>query len=119
VVQSAGWSIGFGNLVVLKHNATYSTAYGHMRGFAKGIHPGVHVRQGDVIGYVGMTGLATGPHLHYEVRVNNVQINPLSVKLMPSQKLEGRDLAAFHAKATSITQRLASLRTNGNKVASN
>ena len=90
-----------------------------MSRFAKGIKPGVHVRQGDVIGYAGMTGLATGPHLHYEVRVNNVQINPLSVKLMPSQKLDGRDLVAFHARQTNVTQRLAALRNSGGKMASN
>jgi murein DD-endopeptidase MepM/ murein hydrolase activator NlpD len=119
VVASAGWSNGFGNLVVLKHDATYSTAYGHMSRFAEGIKPGVHVRQGDVIGYAGMTGLATGPHLHYEVRVNNVQINPLSVKLMPSQKLDGRDLVAFHNRQTNVTQRLAALRNSGGKMASN
>ncbi|HVA16020.1 MAG TPA: peptidoglycan DD-metalloendopeptidase family protein [Stellaceae bacterium] len=119
VVASAGWNSGYGNLVVLKHNAGYSTAYAHMSRFAKGIKPGVHVRQGEVIGYVGMTGLATGPHLHYEVRVDNKPINPLSVKLLPSQKLEGRTLAAFHRQETAVMQRLAVLRTGGSKLARN
>ncbi len=111
-VVSAGWSNGFGNLVVLKHNATYSTAYGHMSRFAKGIHAGQHVRQGETIGYVGMTGLATGPHLHYEVRVSGNAINPLSIKMPVGQKLEGRELASFQKLQTSVAQRVASLRPN-------
>ena len=105
-------------MVVLRHNGTYSTAYGHMSHIAKGIKPGVHVHQGEVIGYVGMTGLATGPHLHYEVRVNNKQINPLGVRLVGTQKLEGRDLIAFRAQEAVVAKRVAALR-NDSKVAKN
>jgi murein DD-endopeptidase MepM/ murein hydrolase activator NlpD len=113
VVASAGWTGGYGNMVVLHHNSSYSTAYGHMSRIAKGIKPGVHVRQGDVIGYVGMTGLATGPHLHYEVRVNNKAINPLGVRLAATQKLDGHALADFHAQEAAIAKRVAALRRNG------
>jgi murein DD-endopeptidase MepM/ murein hydrolase activator NlpD len=112
VIASAGWAGGYGNMVVLRHNSTYSTAYGHMSRIAKGIKPGVHVHQGEVIGYVGMTGLATGPHLHYEVRVDNKQINPLGVRLAATQKLDGRDLANFHAQEATIAKRIAALRKN-------
>ncbi len=116
VIASAGWAGGYGNMVVLRHNGTYSTAYGHMSHIAKGIKPGVHVHQGEVIGYVGMTGLATGPHLHYEVRVDNKQINPLGVRLVGTQKLEGRDLVAFRAQEAAVAKRVAALR-NDSKVA--
>lgn len=117
VVASAGWNAGgYGNLVVLRHDGSYSTAYGHMSRIAKGIKPGVHVRQGEVIGYVGMTGLATGPHLHYEVRINNKPVNPLSVHMAPAQKLEGRALADFHTREAAVAKQLASLR-GGNALA--
>lgn len=70
---------GYGNAIVLKHGARYSTLYGHLSHFARGLHRGNHVRQGQIIGYVGMTGLATGPHLHYEFRIDGVHRNPLKV----------------------------------------
>ena len=111
-VASAGRAGGYGNMVVLHHSASYSTAYGHMSRIANGIKPGVHVRQGDVIGYVGMTGLATGPHLHYEVRVDDRAINPLGVRLAATQKLEGRALADFRAQEAAIVKRVAALRGN-------
>lgn len=112
IVASAGWAGGYGNMVVLHHNGSYSTAYGHMSHIAKGIKPGVHVRQGDVVGYVGMTGLATGPHLHYEVRVDDRAINPLGVRLAATQKLDGSALADFHAQEAAIAKRVAALRGN-------
>lgn len=118
VVAAAGWSGGYGNLVELRHDGSYSTRYGHMSRIAKGIKPGVRVYQGEVIGYVGMTGLATGPHLHYEVRVNSKAINPLGVRLAATQKLDGRALADFHAQEAAIAKRVAALRGNG-KVAKN
>ncbi|HKP75861.1 MAG TPA: M23 family metallopeptidase [Longimicrobiaceae bacterium] len=80
VVRTAGRSGGYGNVVELAHGRGYTTRYGHLSRFAKGIHEGVRVRQGQVIAYVGMTGLATGPHLHYEFRVNGRPINPAGVK---------------------------------------
>jgi murein DD-endopeptidase MepM/ murein hydrolase activator NlpD len=80
-VAFAGRQNGYGNIVVIKHQGKYETVYGHLSGFAKGLRKGQHVNQGDVIGYVGMTGLATGPHLHYEFKVAGVQRNPLSIEV--------------------------------------
>ena len=94
VIARIGPVNGYGNYIQIKHNAQYATAYGHMSRFASGLHEGSKVRQGDVIGYVGMTGRATGPHLHYEVLVNGSQINPMSVKLA-GHKLDGKDLRRF------------------------
>ncbi len=110
MVEKAGAEGGYGNMVLLRHNATYETAYAHMSRFAAGIKPGVHVRQGQVIGYVGATGLATGPHLHYEVRINRDQVNPLSIKMMPGPKLAGHELIAFHATADELDRQVLSLR---------
>jgi murein DD-endopeptidase MepM/ murein hydrolase activator NlpD len=110
VVEKAGVQGGYGNFVLLRHNATYETAYGHMSRFASGIKPGVHVRQGQVIGYVGATGLATGPHLHYEVRINRDQVNPLSIKMMPGPKLAGHQLQSFRVVADELDRQILSLR---------
>jgi murein DD-endopeptidase MepM/ murein hydrolase activator NlpD len=109
VVVDAGWHSGYGNYIRIRHNTTYSTAYAHMSRFARGIKRGTRVRQGQVIGYVGMTGLATGPHLHYEVLVNNVQVNPLGVKLPNGQKLRGAELADFLRETRKLDAQLASL----------
>jgi murein DD-endopeptidase MepM/ murein hydrolase activator NlpD len=75
IVVKAEWANGYGNVIFISHGYGYSTRYGHLSGFA--VHPGQHVKRGDVIGYVGSTGRSTGPHLHYEVRVNNTPVNPL------------------------------------------
>jgi murein DD-endopeptidase MepM/ murein hydrolase activator NlpD len=92
-VEFVGPRGGYGNFVMIRHNATYETAYGHMTGFAKGMAAGVRVHQGQVIGFVGMTGLATGPHLHYEVRK---PINPVEFSMPVGPKLVGRELQKFH-----------------------
>ncbi|MHC1480909.1 OapA family protein [Frateuria aurantia] len=97
VIKYRGWMNGYGNFVLIDHNGTISTAYGHMSRFARNERVGSHVRQGQVIGYVGMTGLATGPHLHYEFRVNGAQRNPLTVTLPKSQPLPAAQLAAFRS----------------------
>ncbi|HVA56916.1 MAG TPA: M23 family metallopeptidase [Gemmatimonadaceae bacterium] len=76
VVVRAGWASGYGNLIEIRHPNGFSSRYGHLRAFAKGIHAGARVTIGETIGYVGMTGLATGPHLHFEFLVNGVQRNP-------------------------------------------
>lgn len=99
-VQKAGRANGYGNYVRLRHNSQLSTAYGHMSRIA--VLPGAHVHQGQVIGYVGMTGSATGPHLHYEVLVNDVQVNPRGVNLPTGQILEGNQLKLFQAYARGI-----------------
>ena len=96
-------------MVLIRHNGTYETAYAHMSRFAASTRPGVHVRQGQIIGYVGATGRATGPHLHYEVRVNQTQVNPLSIKMESGRKLAGGELRAFRAVADEIDRQLLSL----------
>ncbi|MGH6927382.1 MAG: peptidoglycan DD-metalloendopeptidase family protein, partial [Dongiaceae bacterium] len=96
VVVRVGKLRGYGNYVQIKHNSKYATAYAHMSRFGKGLKKGSKVHQGDVIGYVGSTGMATGPHLHYEVLVDGAQINPTSVKLA-GRKLQGKDLRHFGA----------------------
>jgi len=89
VVRRAGRAGGYGNVIEIAHGRGYSTRYGHLRGFAKGIDEGTRVRQGQVIAYVGMTGLATGPHLHYEFRQNGRPINPSSVKAIQAEPVDG------------------------------
>jgi len=109
-VEFVGRQGGYGNLVVLKHQGTYSTAYGHLSRFGKGLKRGAGVSQGQVIGYVGSTGLASGPHLHYEFRVNNVQQNPLALKLPTSYPLDARAKAQFAGKAQPLVKNLNLLR---------
>ncbi len=108
VVQQRGWVNGYGNFVMIKHNNTYSTAYGHMSRFGK-ISVGSKVKQGQIIGYVGMTGAATGPHLHYEVRANSHQVNPSAKQFNLASGLTGHQLTAFNAKKTAMSKEMASL----------
>ncbi len=110
VVDFAGVQGGYGNLVILKHQGVYSTAYGHLSRYGKGIKRGARVNQGQVIGYVGATGLATGPHLHYEFRVAGVQKNPLALKLPTSYPLDARSKAQFAAATGPMLHRLELLR---------
>jgi murein DD-endopeptidase MepM/ murein hydrolase activator NlpD len=112
VIKFRGRAHGFGNFVIIRHNATYSTAYGHMSRFAKGEHVGDHVRQGEVIGYVGMTGLATGPHLHYEVRVDGKQRNPLTMTMPKPQPLAPKLLARFKQQMQPVLARLKTVDNN-------
>jgi len=118
VVEKAGPDRGYGNFVLLRHNGNYETAYAHMSRFGSGIRPGAHVRQGQIIGYVGMTGLATGPHLHYEVRISGTQVNPLSVKMAPGRNLAGNELRAYHGATDEVDRQLLILRQDMNLVAS-
>jgi murein DD-endopeptidase MepM/ murein hydrolase activator NlpD len=95
VVEKIGRWKGYGNYIRIKHNNEFSTAYAHLSRYAKGLRQGKRIKQGELIGYVGSTGLATGPHLHYElIRFNN-QINPDKVKMLPARKLSGKDLERF------------------------
>ena len=102
VVEKAGRTSGYGNLIVLKHTNGYETAYAHQSSFAKGIAPGVRVRQGQIIGYVGSTGLSTGPHLHFEIRVNKSAVDPLRVRLPRGRVLEAELLTNFENERNRI-----------------
>ncbi len=117
VVDAAGSSGGYGNLVVLKHWGSYSTAYGHMSKFAPGVRKGVKVKQGDVIGYVGQTGWATGPHLHYEFRVSNKAQDPMKIKVEQPQTLTAGDMPRFNTALADVRHRFALLRPDDIKTA--
>ncbi len=97
VVDFVGKKGGYGNVIVLKHKNGFSTVYGHLSAFAKGLRKGLKVAQSDIIGYVGMTGLATGPHLHYEFLVGKVHKDPLKVVLPTSVPIDERDRSVFNA----------------------
>jgi murein DD-endopeptidase MepM/ murein hydrolase activator NlpD len=109
-VQFVGRQGGYGNLVVVRHNNGYATAYGHLSGFAKGLRPGQRVSQGDIIGFVGKTGLATGPHLHYEFRVGGVHQNPLRFATPPGQPIARDARAAFDETSHTLLERLELIR---------
>jgi murein DD-endopeptidase MepM/ murein hydrolase activator NlpD len=94
-VEKAGWESGYGKYVRIRHANGYETAYGHMTAFARGIEPGVRVRQGQIIGFVGSTGLSTGAHLHYEILVNGRFVDPMRIKLPRGRVLDGPVLANF------------------------
>ena len=102
VVQKAGWCGGGGNCVKIKHNTTYQTVYAHMSKFARGIKPGIRVKQGQVIGYVGSTGKSTGPHLHYEVIVNGKKVNSQKLKLPSGKILKGDERKLFETKKIKL-----------------
>lgn len=93
---------GYGNVIILQHGKRYTTLYAHMKGFRKGLKVGSRVKQGQVIGYVGMSGRATGPHLHYEFRVNGVHKNPVTVKLPKSEPLPRSELARFKKQIAPV-----------------
>ena len=117
-IDFAGVQGGYGNLVVIKHWANYSTAYAHMSRFAKGMHKGSKVAQGDVIGYVGSTGWSTGAHLHYEFRVANEAKDPMKVQVVQQAPLTTAELARFRLAAADMTHRFALLRPVGARLAS-
>lgn len=94
-VTLAGRNGGYGNTVIIQHGQRYRTLYAHMNGFAKGVRTGSHVKQGQIIGYVGTTGLSTGPHLHYEFQVNGVHVDPLSQKLPMADPIAKSEKARF------------------------
>lgn len=101
-VELVGGKGGYGNYVRIRHANGYSTAYGHMSRYAEGVAPGVSVKQGQVIGYVGSTGLSTGPHCHFEVLVNNNFVNPMTIAVPRGLQLTGRQLAEFQKERNRI-----------------
>lgn len=109
-VVFAGRQGGFGRVVIIRHGGTYQTKYAHMSRFRSGVRAGAKVRQGQVIGYVGSSGLATGPHLHFEFLVNGVHRDPLTVPLPRSEPVPKQQMAAFKAQTERYVARLETLR---------
>ena len=101
-IMKAGWCGGGGNCVKIKHNSTYQTVYAHMSKFGRGIKKGVRVKQGQIIGYVGSTGLSTGPHLHYEVIENGKKINSQKLRLPSGKVLKGKEREMFEVDKIKI-----------------
>ncbi len=101
-VTKAGWCGGGGNCVKIKHNSTYQTVYAHMSKFGRGIKKGVRVKQGQIIGYVGSTGMSTGPHLHYEVIENGKKVNSQKLKLPSGKILKGEQRKSFEVSKIKI-----------------
>ncbi|HEY5225482.1 MAG TPA: M23 family metallopeptidase, partial [Methylovirgula sp.] len=112
-VQSVGWDAGYGRRIELHHANGYETTYNHLSAFARGLQKGERVRQGQVIGYIGQTGLATGPHLHYEVLVNGHFVDPMRVRLARTREISGPLLADFKHERERINGLLAKA-PNGN-----
>jgi|GEM_PF-109895 len=108
-IEFIGWKSGYGRFLLIKHNGNLSTAYAHASKFASNLKRGSRVKQGDIIAFVGKSGRVTGPHLHYEVRVNGQQVNPMQFKSTPGIKLKGPKLANFNKYKEQI-------KTLGNKL---
>ncbi len=105
-ISFRGTQRGYGNVVTVSHSGGVETLYGHMSNFEQGLYVGRHVKQGDVVGFVGMTGMATGPHLHYEYRVGGVHRNPASIKTLPAEPIPAELRADFDSKARGLLVRL-------------
>ena len=112
IVTFVGKQGGYGNVVTLSHQGRYSTVYGHLSRFANGLHRGQHVSQGEIIAYVGQTGLATGPHLHYEFKINGLQHDPLRVALPDAKPINAMQKAQFKSATVSIAALLNTLNSN-------
>ncbi len=104
VIEIAGRKGQYGNFVRIRHANGYKTSYAHMRRFARGVKAGAKVRQGQVIGYIGSTGLSSGPHLHYEVLVNNRHVNPMTIKVPRERQLKGRELVEYQRERARIDE---------------
>lgn len=109
VVEFAGNQRGYGKVVILQHRNNITTLYAHLRGFASGLSKGAKVEQGELIGYVGMTGWATGPHLHYEFMVNGNNVNPMTIAMADSEPLAPQEQERFLAHASAIDLQMAQL----------
>ncbi|MDP3174697.1 MAG: peptidoglycan DD-metalloendopeptidase family protein [Phenylobacterium sp.] len=117
VLEARRWS-GYGNWLRVRHAGGWDTGYGHISRYAKGIRPGMRVRQGQVVAYVGSTGLATGPHLHYEVWRNGDRVNPIGAKVPQGTVLAGGELAAFRNQKARIDGLLAAQEDGARQLAS-
>ena len=116
VVEMAGWNGSYGNYVRLRHTPQYSTAYAHMSRVA--VKKGQKIRQGQTVGYVGSTGRSTGPHLHYEILANGVQVNPLGVKFKSGTSLAGKELQRFQQDTVKKIEALRGRLPSSSRVAS-
>ncbi|MGN0918290.1 MAG: peptidoglycan DD-metalloendopeptidase family protein [Oxalobacter sp.] len=120
-IREAGWHGGYGNFVLIQHTGTYATAYGHMSSIHPSMTPGLHVRQGDIVGYVGSTGMSTGPHLHYEIRVNGIQQDPAKIagisgiSSRQNVMLTGNDKTRFRQHLYRMQSYFAELNANPSK----
>ena len=108
-IEEIGMKNGFGRYIKIRHDGHLETAYGHMSRFNTKLYRGAHVEQGQVIAYVGMSGRATGPHLHFEVHINGAEVNPLSVKMPAGRVLEGAQMTQFKDGQSRIRSEFASL----------
>jgi len=117
VVEFVGRKGGYGNFLKLKHNNSYESGYAHLSRFATGIAPGKKVKQGQIVAYVGTTGQSTGPHLHYEIFVNGIQVNPSGVKFKTGNALRGKELAAFKKTMEKIEAKLTTIRRGSSDMA--
>jgi murein DD-endopeptidase MepM/ murein hydrolase activator NlpD len=111
-VTLAGRQGGYGNVVTIQHNNSYKTLYAHMQGFAKGVKTGARVKQGQVIGYIGTTGLSTGPHLHYEFQVKGTHVNPLSIKTAMADPINKAEKARFLQQSKPLMARMDQEKTS-------
>ena len=112
VIKLAARKGGYGKAIIIQHGGRYTTLYGHLSRYRRGIKRGKHVKQGQIIGYVGVTGLATGPHLHYEFRVNGVHRNPLTVKLPKAMRIPDDLMDEFKSQAKPLLAQLSSITNN-------
>ena len=120
-IEKAGWNGSYGKYIRIRHTGTYKTAYAHLSGFHKNIRVGKRVLQGKIIGYVGTTGRSTGPHLHYEVIKNNIQVNPMRIKLPAGKDISKADINNYKNHVEKIlNQKIALEKSNrNNKIATN
>ncbi len=118
VIEKAGWASGYGRETMIRHANGYETLYAHQSAFAKGIEPGVHVHQGQIIGLVGSTGLSTGPHVHFEIRINHRPVDPLRVRLPVGHSLKNNELVAFKKERDRIDALIKEKSSGTLKVAS-
>ena len=116
IIEKAGWNGSYGKYIRIRHTGTYKTAYAHLSGFHKSIRSGKRVSQGKIIGYVGTTGRSTGPHLHYEVIKNNVQVNPMKIRLPAGKNIPKGDINNYKNHVQKIlNQKIALEKSNRNK----
>lgn len=112
IIDFVGQQTGYGNVVMVNHQGHYSTVYGHLSRFANGLHRGQHVAQGDIIAYTGQSGMATGPHLHYEFKIDGQQHDPLLVALPDARSINAAQKSQFQAATSAINGRLSMLSSN-------